>query len=143
MKGKKYILTVLLILAFSDSALAKCAMFDFYANLSAIPNIIRARVVESNVPDCNAWQDIGCNYSFSASVLEAIKGEAGLAELRFSYPYKQGCPGVMTFQSGKEYLLAVKRISSDGSAELFGVNCGRWGLPLSELKKLKRNLDNN
>ena len=129
-----------LFLVATDSAHAKCAMFDFYGNLSAMENIVHVRIDKSVIPDCTGFGDASCNYTFSADVQEVLKGAVHSNRLHFSYNYWRGCPGVITFQEGEEYILSIFESNKDGSATLSGVNCGRWGLPAAELEKLRESL---
>ena len=132
-------LLTLSVLTYAASAQAECAYFDFYQNLDSIPIIVQARVSNSIVPICSSYGDPDCTYTFSAEVIEVLKGELLTANLSFSYKYWRGCPGVDTFQNGTEYIFSLTQ-NDDGTIQLLGNSCGRWGQPIGELQKVKVSL---
>lgn len=141
MKIKALTILAILILIIADSANAECAYFDFYGNLDSLPNIAHVRVRNSVIPSCSGTRGENCEYSFTAEVIEVLKGKLNSKTLHFSYDYWLGCPGVDTFENGENYIFAIKESESTGTAILNGVNCGSWGVTATEIEKVKEKIE--
>src|SRR5262245_35382061 len=132
-------LLVLLVLL-PDSARARCAPFDFFTSVDRIPIVVHARVTQSNKDRLLATQcnPTVCRHRFSAEVLEILKGSTGEPKLQFEYDYVEQRPNIAVFGGGEEYVFAVSSIRAGGEAKLFGTTCGRSGLEIKYLDKVKR-----
>jgi len=122
--------------------MARCAPFDFFESLDRIPYVVHGRVVHSNKESLQSKRcgPTVCQHRFSVDVLEVIKGKTAATELQFQYDYVGQRPAIALFADGEEYVFAVTAIGAGGQATLLGTTCGRPGLDIEYLDKVKRAL---
>jgi hypothetical protein len=131
-----------LLLLAPDAAMARCAPFNFLASVNQIPYVVHARVIQSNKDSllsaqCNA---AACRHRFTADVREVLKGKTAETRLQFEYDYVGQRPNIALFAPGQDYVFAVSRITPGGQATLVGTTCGRSGLDVENLDKVRRAL---
>jgi hypothetical protein len=138
---QRWFLFVLLSLL-PDAALARCAPFNFFESVNKIPFVVHGRVTQSNKESVLSGQcgPALCRHRFSVDVVEVLKGKTAETRLQFQYDYVGQRPNIAVFAEGEEYVLAVRRIGVGGQATLFGTTCGRAGLEIKDLDKIKRTL---
>jgi hypothetical protein len=131
-----------LLLLLPDAAMARCAPFDFFQSLGKIPFVVHGRVIQSNKDSllsaqCNA---VPCRHTFSADVVEVVKGRTAATRLEFQYDYVGQRPEIAVFAPGEDFVFALSRIGAGGQATLVGTTCGRPGLEIRYLDQVKRAL---
>ena len=138
---KRFGLFVLLLLL-PDAAMARCAPFDFFASVGKIPFVVHARVTQSNKDSLLAAQcgPAPCRHRFTADVVEVLKGKTAETRLVFDYDYAGQRPNIALFAPGEDYVFAVSGIAAGGQATLVGTTCGRSGLDVKNLDRIKRAL---
>ena len=131
-----------LLLLLPDAAMARCAPFNFFNSVNKIPYVVHGRVAQSNKESLLAAQcsPVVCRHRFSVDVVEVIKGKTAETKLQFQYDYVDQRPEIAVFAEGEEYLFAVSNIRAGGQATLSGTTCGRSGLEIKYLDKIKRDL---
>jgi hypothetical protein len=138
----RLILSLVVALLVSGTALARCEPFDFYRSIGRIPAIVHGRVTQSNKDEVLAatCSPQVCRHWFEVDVIEVLKGKAVPATLRFKYDFVAQRPEISLFATGEEYIFALRKVAADGSATLLGTTCRRTGQDISELEKVKRAL---
>ena len=128
-----------LLLLLPDAAMARCAPFNFFEFVSKIPYVVHGRVIQSNKASLLSTQcgPVVCQHRFSVDVLKVIKGETASTQLQFRYDYVGQRPEIALFEEGEEYVFAVTKIGDGGRATLLGTTCGRSGLEIKYLDKIK------
>jgi hypothetical protein len=130
-----------LLLLFPDAAMARCVPFDFFQSLGKIPLVVHARVTQSNKESLVSAQcKPACRHKFSADVVEVIKGRTAATRLQFDFGYVRQRPEIALFAPGEDYVFALSSIGAGGDATLVGTTCGRPGLEIKDLDKIKRAL---
>jgi hypothetical protein len=129
-----------LLLLVPDAAFARCAPFDFFASINQIPFVVHARVVQSNKDSVLSAQcgAAPCRHRFTADVVEVLKGKTAETRLQFDYDYAGQRPNIALFAPGEDHVFAVSRIGAGGQATLFGTTCGRSGLDVKYLDRIRR-----
>ena len=137
------LLLMALLCLLPDAALARCAPFNFFQSVGKIPFVVHGRVTQSNKENLLSAQcgPTVCRYQFSADVVEALKGRTAETRLQFQYDYVGQRPEIAVFAEGQEFIFAVSKISAGGQATLFGTTCGRAGLDIKDLDKVRRALN--
>ena len=132
----------ILLLLLPDAAMARCAPFNFFESVKKIPYVVHGRVIQSNKESLLAAQCSPelCRHRFSVDVVGVIKGKTAETQLQFQYDYVGQRPEIAVFAEGEEYVFAVSNIRAGGQATLFGTTCGRSGLGIKDLDKIKRAL---
>jgi hypothetical protein len=138
---RSFVLSLLLLLIPCTVA-ARCAPFDFIESIDEIPLIIHGTVTESNKADllasrCNPEV---CKHRFNVRVLEILKGDGVDKNLRFQYDFVVQRPEIALFSEGEEFIFAVREVTANGQATLFGNTCGRAGVGIEYLDKVKEAL---
>jgi hypothetical protein len=135
-------LCLLVLLLVPDVAMARCAPFDFFASVGKIPFVVHARVIQSNKDSLLAAQcgPAPCRHRFTADVVEVLKGKTAATRLQFDYDYAGQRPDIALFAPGEDHVFAVSSISAGGQATLLGTTCGRSGLDIKDLDRIKRAL---
>jgi hypothetical protein len=136
---KRFCLFVLLLLV-PEAAFARCAPFDFFASVNQIPFVVHARVVQSNKDSLLSAPCNPCRHRFTADVVEVLKGKTAETRLQFDYDYAGQRPNIALFAPGEDHVFAVSRIGAGGQATLFGTTCGRSGLDVKYLDRIRRML---
>ena len=133
---------IALLLLLPDAAMARCAPFNFFDSVSKIPYVVHGRVIQSNKASLLSTRcgPVVCQHRFSVDVLEAIKGKTAATKLQFQYDYVGQRPEIAVFGEGEEFVFAVTEIRPDGQATLLGTTCGRSGLEIKYLDKVKQAL---
>lgn len=122
--------------------MARCVPFDLLKSIDKIPFIIHGKVTQSNKGDLVSAQcgpDI-CKHQFNIDVIEILKGNASGKNLQFQYDFVHQRPNISLFAEGDEYVFAVSEITPDGKASLFGNTCGRSGVGVEHIEKIKQAL---
>jgi hypothetical protein len=124
----------------AGSATARCAPFNLVASTGKVPFIVHGKVARSNKEELRSAQcgPKACTHRFSVDVIDWVKGKGDPATLRFEYDYVVQRPEIALFAEGDEYVFAVRSIDARGQAALFGTTCGRSGVEVAELDRIKR-----
>jgi hypothetical protein len=130
----------LCILLIPGSASARCAPFDLVAAVDKVPFIVHGKVTRSNKEQLLSapCSPKACKHRFSVDVIELVKGKSEDSTLQFEYDYVPQRPEIILFAEGDEYVFAVGKIAAGGRATLLGTSCGRSGLEVKELEKIKQ-----
>jgi hypothetical protein len=130
------------MLLLPDAAMARCAPFNFFESVNKIPYVVHGLVTKSNKASLLSKQcgPVVCQHRFSIDVLEVVKGKTAATELQVRYDYVGQRPEIALFEEGEEYVFAVTKIGDGGRATLLGTTCGRSGLEIKYLDKIKRAL---
>lgn len=139
-KWRLRLLIFVLVLLGPGSAAARCLPFNFFESIFEIPFIVHGKVIHSNgdgLVSANCGVDI-CKHRFSIQVIEVLKGKTEEQTLQVSYDFVNQRPNISLFSFGQEYIFAVRKISKDGKATLLGNTCGRSGLSIDYLDKVKK-----
>jgi hypothetical protein len=130
------------MLLLPDAAMARCAPFNFFESVSKIPYVVHGRVNQSNKASLLSTQcgPAVCQHRFSVYVLEVMKGKTAATELQVQYDYVGQRPEIALFEEGDEYVFAITKIGDGGWATLLGTTCGRSGLEIKYLEKIKQAL---
>lgn len=128
-----------LVLFTPGTVMARCVPFDFFESIAKIPVIIHGKVTHSNKEEllsaqCNPEV---CKHQFDIDVIETLKGNISGRKLQFQYDFVNQRPNIILFAEGDEYIFAISKVTSDGKATLFGNTCGRSGLGIEYLDKIK------
>jgi hypothetical protein len=128
-----------------DLATARCAPFNLTEEISKIPFVVHGKVTRSNKEEilsapCNP--DI-CEHRFDIGVIETLKGNTSNKELHVKYDFVQQRPNIILFSEGDEYIFAIREITSEGRATLFGTTCGKSGLGVEYIDRIKKTLAKN
>ena len=130
------------LLLLPDAAVARCAPFNFFQSVNKIPFVVHGRVTQSNKESVLSGQCAPalCRHRLTADVVEVLKGKTAETRLHFQYDYVGQRPNIAVFAEGEDYVFAISTISAGGQATLFGTSCGRSGLEIKDLGKIKRAL---
>jgi hypothetical protein len=129
----------LFVLLISGAAMARCVPFDFFESIDEIPFIIHGKVTQSNKGEllsAKCGPEV-CQHQFKVDVIEILKGNTSERQLQFQYSFVHKRPNIILFAEGDDYVFAVSEVTSDGKASLFGNTCGRSGLSLEYIEKIK------
>lgn len=132
----------LFVLLIPGTLMARCLPFDFFESIDEIPFILHGKVTQSNKAELVSAQcgPEVCRHHFTINVLEVLKGNTSETELQFLYGFVQQRPNILLFAEGDEFVFAVEQITSDGKATLLGNTCGRSGLGVEYIDKIKEAL---
>jgi hypothetical protein len=83
---------------------------------------------------------VPCRHQFSADVVEVMKGKTAATRLQLDYGYVRQWPEIALFAPGEDFVFALSSIGAGGDATLVGTTCGRPGLEIKDLDKIKRAL---
>jgi hypothetical protein len=73
-------------------------------------------------------------------VVEVMKGKTAATRLQLDYGYVCQWPEIALFAPGEDFVFALSSIGAGGDATLVGTTCGRPGLEIKDLDKIKRAL---
>jgi hypothetical protein len=137
----------LFVLLIPSTTMARCVPFDFFESIDKIPFIIHGKVTQSNKKELLSEQcDRGleaCIHRFNIDVIEILKGNTSKRKIQFQYRFVHQRPNIIVFAEGDEYIFAVSEVTSDGKASLLGNTCGRSGLGVEYIDKIKEVLKRN
>jgi hypothetical protein len=129
----------LFVLLIPGTTMARCLPFDFFESIDKIPVIIHGKVTQSNKAELISAQcgSEVCKHQFIVSVIEVLKGNTSETALQFQYDFVHQRPNIILFAEGDEFVFAIRELTSDGKATLFGNTCGRSGLGVEYIDKIK------
>ena len=132
----------LFILLIPGTVMARCAPFDFFESIDKIPFIIHGKVTRSNKEELISAQcgPEACNHRFNIDVIEILKGNTPEKTLQFQYRFVHQRPNIILFAEGDEFVFAISEVTSDGKASLLGNTCGRSGLSVDYIDKIREAL---
>jgi hypothetical protein len=132
-------LWLVLALLVPGTALARCAPFDFIKSIDRIPVIVHGKVARSNKDELLAAKcsPQACQHRFAIEVVKVLKGKAVPATLDIRYDFVEQRPEIALFATGEQYIFALRKVAADGTASLLGTTCGRAGLSVDNLEKVK------